>query len=155
MRHWLAKEMQAVLSHFFVEPGSWVWLLLLERQMWNACLLLEILISHLAADHLVLALIRMLEAQSFHTLDSTEPCNTNKTRLDYGAKKVMQPHFTPKRVGMFIYVLIVEAAETQGRSEIHSRSSSEPKFWSSGPYDRQQWSLSCRACDQSNWNHGF
>ena len=82
----------------------------------------------MAADHLVLALTRLLEAKSFHTLDSTEPCNTNKTRLDYGAKKVMQPHFTPKRVGMFIYVLIVEAAETQGGSEIDSGSSSEPKF---------------------------
>lgn len=46
-------------------------------------------------------------------LDSTEQCNINKTRLDYGAKSVMQPHFTPKWVGIFIYVLMVEAAETQ------------------------------------------
>lgn len=76
----------------------------------------------------ILAFIHMLEAQSFHTLNSTEQCDTSKTRLAYGAKKVMQPHFTPKQVGMFICVLIVEAAETEGGSEIHSRSSSESKF---------------------------
>lgn len=45
-------------------------------------------------------------------LYSTEQCNINKTHLDYGAKNVMQPHFTPKWVGVFIYVLMVEAADT-------------------------------------------
>lgn len=61
-------------------------------------------------------------------LDSTEQCNINKTCLDYGAKKVMQPHFTPKWVGIFIYVLMVEAAETQEGLKIHSGSASVSQF---------------------------
>ena len=61
-------------------------------------------------------------------LDSTEQCNINKTRLDCGAKNVIQPHFTPKWVGIFIYVLMVEAAETLEGLEIHSGSASESKF---------------------------
>lgn len=63
----------------------------------------------------LLAFIHILKAQSFYTLDSTEWYSINKTCLDYEAKKVMQPHFTPKQVGIFIYVLMVEGSRDTTR----------------------------------------
>lgn len=114
----------------------------------------ENLISHLAADHLVTGIHSHIEAQSFHTLDSTEQWNINKTCLDCGAKKVMQPPFTPKWVGIFIYVLIVEGSRNREGQKFLQDHPVSPSFDPLAPYDKQWRSLSCRACDQCNQTCG-